>query len=277
MPAQQSQQHIAAAYDAAAASYDTFGVPFFTAIGARLVQEARVRAGHRVLDAGCGAGAVSIPAARATSPGGHVAAIDLSPKMLARTKTGAAALGLGNVTVAVADAHRPPYKPASFDAVLSSMLVFLLPEPAAAARAWRALLRPGRVAAFSWIVAEDPRWVPVIAAVDALAGDASFARLWHHPPFTGPQEVDAMLTAAGYDEITTSIVTVRRRYTGPRQWWAASWSQAPMLAWQNIPHRLRLTARSEAFRLLEAMREPDGSLTRDTVIGYTTARQRERA
>ncbi len=212
------QARVAAAYEAAAASYDSFGVPFFTAIGARLVREAGISAGDRVLDVGCGAGAVTIPAARAVGPGGHVTALDLSPRMLVRTVNGAAMLGLGNVTATIADAHDPPYAAGSFDAVVASMLVFLLAVPDAAVRGWRRLLRPGGTVAFSWIVAEDPRWVPAIAAVDALAGGASFARTWHHPPFTSPADVADVLTEAGYREVSTTMATVPRHYTGPRQW-----------------------------------------------------------
>src|SRR5579875_3745067 len=101
------QTQVTAAYEAAAPNYDGFGVPFFTVVGAQLVQVAGIRAGDRVLDIGCGAGAVTIPAARAAGPGGHVTAVDLSERMLARTTDSVAALRLENVTVAIADAQDP--------------------------------------------------------------------------------------------------------------------------------------------------------------------------
>lgn len=267
------QHQITEVYDDVAGSYDTFGVPFFTTIGGRLVLEAGVKGGFRVLDAGCGGGAATIPAARAARDG-HVTAIDTSQRMLSRTATVASQRGLWNVAVARADAHCPPFPPATFDAVLSSMVIFLLDDPAAAVKAWHALLRPGGVAGFTWIVAEDPRWVPVIDAVDALVpvGRPGFERLWHHPPFTDLADVTAMLASAGYRELTTVAVTVPRLYTGPRQWWASSWSQAPRIAWQAIPEEIRDIARDEAFRLLDEVRDRDGSLTRNTTIGFTTGR-----
>jgi SAM-dependent methyltransferase len=267
------QEQITAAYEDVAASYDTFGVPFFGTIGDRLVLEAGIKGGYQVLDAGCGGGALTIPAARAAAEG-RVIAIDLSQRMLSRTAAIASRCGQWNVAVTRADAHRPPFPPATFDAVLSSMVMFLLEDPAAAARAWRVLLRPGGVAGFSWIFAEDPRWVPVIDAVDALVplDGPGFERLWHHPPFTDLADVTTMFASAGYGELTTVAVTIPRIYTGPRQWWASSWSQAPRIAWQAIPEEIRVIARDEAFRLLDGVREPDGSLTRDTVIGFTTGR-----
>jgi SAM-dependent methyltransferase len=264
------QEQVTAAYEAAAANYDTSGVTFFTAVGARLVAEAGIRAGDRVLDAGCGASAATIPAAYAAGPGGRVTGIDLSRKMLDRTAAACTARNLDNVTVALADAHDPPYQPGSFDAVLASMLVFLLEDPVRAARAWLRLLRPGGVTAFSWIIAEDPRWVPVVAAVDArVPAGAGFAGLWHHPPFTSLSDVAQVLDSNGYSDVTTTEVIVPRRYTGPRQWWSVSWSQAPMLAWRQIPPGQRAVARDEVFGMLDDMREPDGSLVRETLIGYT--------
>jgi hypothetical protein len=93
------------------------------------------------------------------------------------------------------------------------------------------------------------------------------------PPFTDLADVTAMLASAGYRELTTVAVTVPRLYTGPRQWWASSWSQAPRIAWQAIPDDIRDIARDEAFRPLDAVRDRDGSLTRNTTIGFTTGRR----
>lgn len=264
------QDQVTAAYDACAANYDTHGVPFFSTIARRLVDEAGLGPASNVLDAGCGAGAVTITAARVAK---HVTGIDLSRKMLARVYLTAAMMDLRNVTVALADAHDPPCVPGSFDAVLASMLMFLLHDPAAALRAWLTLLRPGGTAGFSWIIADDPRWVPVIATMDENAPNGGFAELWHHPPFTSVGDLEAMLTNSGYSHVTTTEEIVARRYTGRRHWWASSWTQAPMLAWQTILDDQRARARDKAFRLLEGLREPDGSLIRETLIGYTFARR----
>ena len=47
-------------------------------------------------------------------------------------------------------------------------MVYLLPDPAVVLDRWRVLLRPGGILAFSWVLAEDPAWQPVFAAVDAF-------------------------------------------------------------------------------------------------------------
>jgi SAM-dependent methyltransferase len=265
---------VAASFDAAAPSYDTHGVAFFAGIAARLVKHAEIMSGDQMLDVGCGAGAVTIAAARAVGTAGHVTSIDLSPKMLARTQGMCAALRLSNVSLALADAHDPPYAAESFDVVVASMVIFLLADHAAAVRAWLRVLRPGGRLAFSWNIAEDPRWQPVIAAVDAhVPGQAGLGVLLHHRPFGSITDVEAMLADAGYASIATTAAPVVAQYAGPRHWWAASWTQAPRIAWQYIPDDKQAVARDKAFGLLRDIRNPDGTLTRRAVIGYTTARR----
>ena len=76
------KHQVIAGFTRAAARYDTGGTEFFTAIGRRLVDLAGVHAGARVLDVGCGKGAVTLPAARLAGKGGHVTGIDLAGPML---------------------------------------------------------------------------------------------------------------------------------------------------------------------------------------------------
>jgi ubiquinone/menaquinone biosynthesis C-methylase UbiE len=61
--------NVVAAFDQAADAYDRNGMGGAGPIASRLVKHARLQPGWRVLDTGCGAGAVLIRAARAVSPG----------------------------------------------------------------------------------------------------------------------------------------------------------------------------------------------------------------
>jgi ubiquinone/menaquinone biosynthesis C-methylase UbiE len=265
---------VIAGFDAAALRYDSQGVTFFTEIAGRLLERAGLKTGDRVLDVGCGAGALTFQAARAVGPEGTINGIDLSAQMLKRAAAVRAGLGLSNVTLARADARHPPYAAQSFDAVVGSMMVFLLAEPLGAARAWLELLRPGGTLALSWNIAEDERWRPVVAAVDAhVPSGGGFEALLHHAPFGSIADVEAMLSDAGYTMVTTTAQAAEARYTGPRQWWAVSWSQAPRIPWGRIPPHQQLVARNDAFRVLDSMRGPGGTLIRRSVIGYTAARR----
>lgn len=276
------RHQVTAAFDEAADGYDAHGVTFFTTIAARLTEAARISPGARVLDAGCGAGAALVRVAAAVAAGsgavpgtaGHVVGIDVSAGMLRRSAAACAASGIRNVALVRADAEQPPFAPDTFDAVVASMMVFVLPDPARAVRAWHAILKPGGTLAFSWNIAEDPRWIPVVAAVDSrVPGGRGLEHQLRHGPFGSVEDVEAMAVGAGFGSVTTRAADVVSRYSGPAHWWAVSWSQAPRITWQHIPPADREPAREEAFGLLEALREPDGTLLRPNTIGFTTARK----
>jgi SAM-dependent methyltransferase len=261
-----------AAFDEAAPRYDSSGAQFAGPIADRLVALAGLRPGDRVLDVGCGAGAVTLRSARAVMPDGQVTGIDLSDAMLRRVMAEAAGRGLGNVRAERGDASRPPLGEGTFDSVLASLVLYLLPDAREALSNWLKLLRPGGTVAFSWGIGPDPRWSPVFRAVDAYAkgADGFEAYVRRLGP---PEAMTGMLAGCGYTGISITTETVPVRYTGPRQWWDASWAEAPRLSWQHIPDGDRAAARRDAFGLLARMREPDGSLVRQVEMAFAVARR----
>jgi SAM-dependent methyltransferase len=263
------------AFREAAPAYDTAGVAFFAPVAARLVELAALPAGARVLDAGCGAGAVLLPAAAAVGPSGHVTGIDLAEGMLARAAAEAGRRGLSWVDVRPGDAQDPPLPPASLDAVLASNVLFFLPEPALAAQRYRGLLRAGGQFAFTWNIAEDPRWVAVFDAVEAHlpAGIDGFGAFVHRWPFESVPALEGMLAQAGYADVSTVPEPTVLRYQDPDQFWTSSWNQAPRVIWQHIPPGARAAARAAAAAELERLRAPDGTLTRTLTLGFTVARR----
>jgi ubiquinone/menaquinone biosynthesis C-methylase UbiE len=264
---------VAAAFDETADRYDSAGPQFAGPVASRLVALARLQPGWRVLDAGCGAGAVLIQAARAVVPGGHVTGIDVASRMVARAAREAGSQGLGDsVTLRAGDAARPPFDPASFDAILASLVFYLLADPTAALTRWHELLVPGGTLAFSRGAGPDPRWSPVLAAVDAYAGDAAGFETYVHRP--GPlSETKAMLNASGYTGISSTVETVTIRYDSPQQWWEAAVTEGPWVTWRHIPGQRLAEARAEALAMAGELREPDGSLVRHIRMAYLTARR----
>jgi SAM-dependent methyltransferase len=268
---------VTAAFDTAADRYDTVGPQFAGPVAARLTELAALQPGWRVLDAGCGAGAVLVRAARAVQPGGHVTGIDLAPRMLARAAREAAALGLAPaVTLREGDAARPPLAPESCDAVLASLVLYLLPDPAAALAAWREVLVPGGKLAFSRGAGPDPRWSPVLGAVDAYARDVAGFEAHVHRPGPLAQTIE-LLGACGYADIESVVETITVRYDSPEQWWEASLAEGPWVTWQHIPPARLEEARAEGLALAAELREPDGALLRHITMAYLTARRRAAA
>jgi ubiquinone/menaquinone biosynthesis C-methylase UbiE len=111
---------------------------------ARIVALADLQPGAHVLDVGCGTGGLAIAAAERVRATGTVYAVDASPEMVARAQHRVERAGVP-VTVALAPVEALPYPAATFDVVLSSLMLHHLPEDvrAQAFAEIRRVLRPG--------------------------------------------------------------------------------------------------------------------------------------
>ncbi len=117
----------------------------------RLVGDARLRAGQRVLDLGCGTGYPAILAAQVVGGQGLVVGLDLSEGMLSVARRKAEGLGLRNITFHIEDATTLPFELASFDAVISRFCLMFLPDIPKALNEIARVLRPdGYLAAAIW-------------------------------------------------------------------------------------------------------------------------------
>jgi SAM-dependent methyltransferase len=274
------KDNVAAGFAAAAEAYDVGGTEFFRPVGQWLVESAQVPAGAWVLDAGCGRGTVTIPAALAAGPKGHVTGIDLAAPMLACAREHARCVGLTNVTFREGDAEDPGtypgWAPDSFDVILAGNVIQLFPRPARAARRWLDLLMPGGILGVAWTPAQDPQWVPVIAAIDAYVPDGvpAFGVFMRRPPFDNCGAFERMLTEAGYLQVTTVTREIALTYAGPEQWRAIYQAHGPWaLSWRHIPAERIEQARRDAFAALEPLRAADGSVTRTLTFAFTTGQK----
>jgi len=85
-----------------------------------------IRSGEKVLDVGCGTGALSILAKIAAGEAGEAAGIDIAPNMIARARHKANEAGL-DIDFRVASIDELPYPDGYFDLVTSSMMFHHLP------------------------------------------------------------------------------------------------------------------------------------------------------
>jgi SAM-dependent methyltransferase len=99
-----------------------------------------LRAGARVLDAGCGTGRALTPLRAAVGPSGVVVGADLTPAMLAAAvRAGRDRAG----RLMLADVTALPFRSASLDAVFAAGLVAHLPRPQENLRELARVVRPG--------------------------------------------------------------------------------------------------------------------------------------
>jgi SAM-dependent methyltransferase len=106
-------------------------------------QLGRLAPGERVLDLGWGAGTDSLIAAQMVGPEGHVTGIDMTPQMLAKARSAAAAMGAENVDFVEGEAERLSFADRSFDVVISNGVIDLIPDKEAVFSELFRVLAPG--------------------------------------------------------------------------------------------------------------------------------------
>jgi ubiquinone/menaquinone biosynthesis C-methylase UbiE len=114
------------------------------ALRQKQIDLAGIAAGDSVLDVGCGTGTLAIAAKRRVGESGKVYGIDPSPEMIARAKQKARKAGL-DLTFDTAAIEAIPFPNATFDVVLSTLMLHHLPDEARpqGIREIRRVLKPG--------------------------------------------------------------------------------------------------------------------------------------
>lgn len=106
-----------------------------------------IPSGIRLLDVGCGAGQLTLPAAR---KGVQVTGLDLAGNLVQQARTKGQAEGLA-IQVDEGDAEDLPYPDASFDVVLSLIGAMFAPRPELVASEMRRVCAPGgRIIMGNW-------------------------------------------------------------------------------------------------------------------------------
>lgn len=165
-----------------------------------LLAAARVVAGERVLDVGCGSGQVAIDLVR-SEPGASAVGVDLSRAQLEVARQRAGDLPVEFVQ---ADAQVADLGEASYDVVVSRTGTMFFSGPAAAfANLVRATRPDGRLVMLVWRGIEDNPWLReflgAIGRVRSLPTPPADAP----GPFalSDPDRVRGLLESAGWDEV----------------------------------------------------------------------------
>ena len=266
-------ERVARLFDELAAVYDQSGVDFFGPIAARLVDLLQVRLGERAVDIGCGRGAVTFRLAEKVGPQGAVTAIDVSPAMVELTRAQAEQAGLRQVSVEVMDAMAPALPEAGFDLIASSVVLFFLPDPAAALARWLRLLAPGGRIGVTTFGEQDEVW----RAVDDLFNDylpegvldpRTAGRLG---PFANDAAMKALFLGAGAAWVRSLDEPTHLAFESAAAWREFSLSVGQRGMWRFVPEREHDQLFARISRLLESARGPDGKIVLTQIVRYTLA------
>jgi len=128
----------------------------------QVLLRARLQAGERVLDIGCGTGPLTIAARKKLGPTGTATGIDISGRMIKRARRDLEASGLGNVEFLRADAQTHRLGTSQFDVAVSRFGVMFFEEPVDAfANVARAVRPGGRLVFTCWQSPEANPWLTI--------------------------------------------------------------------------------------------------------------------
>lgn len=261
---EENKQWLAAAFGRAAPTFDRVGPRFFGFFGRWLVQQAGLRAGEHVLDVACGRGSALLPASEAVGEQGLVVGIDLSEGMIKALAAEVRDQQRTNVGVCVMDAERLEFPDESFDCVLCGFSLYFFPRLEQALAEMRRVLRPdGRIAVTTWHKAGDSDWEWYRDLVKAYLPpqEEAAAPEGPGPVFDEPQGVEAILQAAGFQDLHSSTEMFDAIYRDEEEWWDTAWSHGWRMNLEAIEAQgadALESFKTEAFRGLQRVRAADG-------------------
>jgi SAM-dependent methyltransferase len=199
-------------FDVAAEAYDRFMGRYSMLLSAQMTDLAGVGGGQRVLDVGCGPGALTSELVTRLGPA-NVAAVDPSESFVAAARS-----RYPGVNVLQAPAEQLPFPDRAFDAALAQLVVHFMADPVAGLAEMARVTRPGGVvAACVWDHAgghgplslfwEAARELDRdVADESQLAG----ARAGH---------LAELFAAAGLHEIEETVLSASLEHSSFEEWW----------------------------------------------------------
>jgi SAM-dependent methyltransferase len=199
-------------FDVAAEAYDRFMGRYSLLLSPQLADLAGVRGGQRVLDVGCGPGALTAELVTRLGPAA-VAAVDPSEPFVA-----AARARNPGVNVLKASAEQLPFADQAFDAALAQLVVHFMSDPVAGlAEMARVTRSDGVVAACVW---------------DHGGGQGPLSMFWQAAREIDPEVHDEsqlagaregqlaeLFEAAGLHEIDESVLSASLEHPSFEEWW----------------------------------------------------------
>ncbi len=200
-------------FDVAADAYDRFMGRYSRLLAPQMADLADVAPGQRVLDVGCGPGALTAVLVDRLGPG-NVAAVEPSPSFVAAVRA-----RFPGITVLQASAEALPFADHELDAAIAQLVVHFMADPIRGLAEMKRVTRSGGVvAACVWDHAggQGPLGLFWQAAreLDPAVEDES--------QLAGVREGDlaTLFEAAGLRDIASAVVSADLEHPDFESWWA---------------------------------------------------------
>ncbi len=186
-----------------------------------IIDELALQPGQRVLELAGGPGTVSMMAARAVSPSGHVIYSDFAEPMVDAARERLQGEGAPGVEYRVIDAETIDLPDASVDAVACRMGFMLMADPAAALRESARVLAPGgRIALTVWSDPASNPWgaLPMKAVASELGAPpapADAPGLW---ALADEARLKGLLEDGGFQSIRIEKLGDAVEFESAEQW-----------------------------------------------------------
>jgi SAM-dependent methyltransferase len=199
-------------FDVGADAYDRFMGRYSVPLAPRFAELAGIEPAQRVLDVGCGPGALTGELVRRVGAA-NVEAVDPSVRFVE-----AVAQRLPGVAVQQAFAEELPFRAESFDAALAQLVVHFMADPVAGLREMRRVTRTGGVvAACVWDLAGDRSPLSVYwQAVHSLHPDAQGESAM---PGSCEGQLAEFFAAAGLTVVEDTELSVSVEHPSFEEWW----------------------------------------------------------
>lgn len=199
-------------FDVEATAYDAFMGRYSRLLVGQMADLAGVQPGQRVIDVGCGTGALTAELVRRVGAAG-VAAVDPSQQLI-----GAARERLLGVDFRRSGAEDLPFDADTFDAALAQLVVHFLTDPVAGIASMARVTRPGgAVVACVWDFAGgrsplSPFWAAVEAMDAAIDGEARY-------PGARQGHLVEIFEAAGLHAVEEFVLEANLTHPSFEDWW----------------------------------------------------------
>lgn len=228
------------------------------AIGSNFLAWVDAPTNVRWLEVGCGTGAFSELVLERTAPASFTG-IDPSPQQIEHATN---RMRARQAAFRIADATDLPFQADEFDVVVSALVIHFVPDrPKAFREMLRVTRRGGIVAGYTWrrsAAVNDAPYGPLARGVVEIAGDVALSPT---VPEAMPEGMHAALTAAGYDDIETTVIEASQTFRDFEDYWKTQT--------ETFPHPVARSAAAlspaDRERLRDALRTalvaPDGTVT----------------